>query len=159
MSSVSSFTRIDASRPKFLGANLISTSGVGKYTSARSGHSINKIPDSKYTDAVQDTSDGIRTNLNNQMLYAEKQQSINDNNETINKIIYDYELARDKVRVDEELYATSSIHKSGKTNGPKILKKRIMDNNDLYLSSKLLFTLGTLTASTLIVFAIILARD
>ncbi len=118
-----------------------------------------KIPDSKYTDAVQDTSDGIRTNLNNQMLYAEKQQSINDNNETINKIIYDYELARDKVRVDEELYATSSIHKSGKTNGPKILKKRIMDNNDLYLSSKLLFTLGTLTASTLIVFAIILARD
>ena len=81
-----------------------------------------KIPDSKYTDAIQDTSDGITTNLNNQMLYAEKQQSINDNNETINKIIYDYELAREKIRHDEELYSTSTIHKSGKTNGPKILK-------------------------------------
>lgn len=118
-----------------------------------------KIPDSKYTDAIEDTSDGIRTNLNNQMLYAEKQQSINDNNDTINKIVYDYEVARQKIRHDEELYSTSTIHKSGKTNGPRILKKRIMDNNDLYLSSNLLFTLGTVTASTLIVFAIILARD
>ena len=44
-------------------------------------------------------------------------------------------------------------------NAPRILKKRIMDNNELYLTTKLLFTLGTVTATTLIIFAVILARD
>ena len=32
-----------------------------------------EIPNSKYTDAIQDTSDGIHTNLNNELLYANKQ--------------------------------------------------------------------------------------
>ena len=34
-----------------------------------------------------------------------------------------------------------------------------MDSNELYVNSQLLYALGTVTAATLIVFAIVLARD
>jgi hypothetical protein len=119
----------------------------------------NKVPDSRYTDAVQDTSDGIRTNLQNELLYAEKQENLSNTNKNLNEMIYEYEIKRENLKRDEQLYVPSGIHASNKNNAPRILKKRIMDNNELYLTTKLLFTLGTVTATTLIIFAVILARD
>jgi len=42
---------------------------------------------------------------------------------------------------------------------PDVRKKKILDNNDLYVNSQLLFALGTVTTATLIVFAILLAKE
>ena len=42
---------------------------------------------------------------------------------------------------------------------PHLMEKKIMDHNQLYLNTKLLYTLGTVTCATLIVLAIILARE
>lgn len=119
----------------------------------------NKVPDSRYTDAVQDTSDGIRTNLKNELLYAEKQENLSNTNKNLNEMIYEYEKKREQLKHDEQLYVPSGIRANEHKNAPRILKKRIMDNNELYLTTKLLFTLGTVTATTLIIFAVILARD
>ena len=74
-------------------------------------------------------------------------------------MIHEYEIKRQHIKRDEQLYVPSGIHASNKNNAPRILSKRIMDNNELYLTTKLLFTLGTVTATTLIIFAVILARD
>jgi hypothetical protein len=119
----------------------------------------NAIPDSKYTDAIDDTSDGIRTNLNNEVLYAEKQEKINKNYQELNNLIPEYEETRNEIKIKEQLYEASQIKASSDQKGPRILKKKIMDNNELYLSSKLLFTLGTVSVTTLLIFAIVLARD
>ncbi len=117
------------------------------------------IPDSKYTDAIQDTSDGIRTNLNNELLYAEKQNVINNQNKDLSRVLIpEYEKTREEIAEKEKLYVPSEITSTDK-NHTRILQKRIMDNNELYLSSKLLFTLGTVSVTTLLVFAIVLARD
>jgi hypothetical protein len=117
-----------------------------------------EIPDSKYTDAIDDTSDGIRTNLNNELLYANKQQVINNNNKELNTLIPEYENVRKELIDTEQKYVSSHIQSSNQT-GVRIMKKQIMDNNELYLSSKLLFTLGTVSVTTLLVFAIVLAQD
>lgn len=118
-----------------------------------------EVPDSKYTDAIQDTSDGIRTNLNNELLYAKKQNAINKNNQDLNIVLIpEYEKTREEILEKEKLYVPSEITSNNKGH-TRILKKRIMDNNELYLSTKLLFTLGTVTVTTLLVFAIVLARD
>ena len=116
------------------------------------------IPESKYTDAIDDTGDGIRTNLNNELLYANKQQVINNKNKELNTLIPEYENIRKEIIDKEQLYISSHIQSSNQT-GARIMKKKIMDNNELYLSSKLLFTLGTVSVTTLLVFAIVLARD
>ena len=116
------------------------------------------IPDSKYTDAIDDTGDGIRTNLNNELLYANKQQVINKKHQELNTLIPEYENTREEIGKKEQLYVPNHIQSSDQT-GVRILKKQIMDNNELYLSSKLLFTLGTVSVTTLLVFAIVLARD
>ena len=117
------------------------------------------IPDSKYTDAIQDTSDGIRTNLNNELLYAEKQNVINNQNKDLSRVLIpEYEKTREEIVEKEKLYVPSEITSTNK-NHTRIMQKRIMDNNELYLSSKLLFTLGTVSVTTLLVFAIVLARD
>ena len=42
---------------------------------------------------------------------------------------------------------------------PQVREKRIMDNNQQYVTSQLMLSLGTLSAATLIVFAIMLARE
>jgi hypothetical protein len=42
---------------------------------------------------------------------------------------------------------------------PDIRKKKIIDNNELFVNSQLIYTLGTVTMATLIVFSIMLARD
>ena len=42
---------------------------------------------------------------------------------------------------------------------PQLREKRVMDNNEQYVTSKLMLSLGTLSAATLIVFAIMLARE
>jgi len=118
-----------------------------------------EISNSKYTDAIQDTSDGIHTNLNNELLYANKQNTINKNLQELNTLIPEYEETREEIKEKEQLYETSGIKASSDNKGSRILKKRIMDNNELYLSSKLLFTLGTVSVTTLLVFAIVLARD
>ena len=102
--------------------------------------------------------DGIRTNLNNELLYANKQQVINNNNKELNTLIPEYENVRKELIDTEQKYVSSHIQSSNQT-GVRIMKKQIMDNNELYLSSKLLFTLGTVSVTTLLVFAIVLARD
>ena len=116
------------------------------------------IPDSKYTDAIDDTGDGIRTNLNNELLYANKQQVINKKHQELKTLIPEYENTREEIGKREQLYVPNHIQSSDQS-GVRILKKQIMDNNELYLSSKLLFTLGTVSITTLLVFAIVLARD
>ena len=42
---------------------------------------------------------------------------------------------------------------------PQVREKRVMDSNQQYVTSQLMLSLGTLSAATLIVFAIMLARE
>ena len=42
---------------------------------------------------------------------------------------------------------------------PQLREKHVTDNNEQYVTSKLMLSLGTLSAATLIVFAIMLARE
>ncbi len=53
---------------------------------------------------------------------------------------------------NELLYFRTKVRKN-------IREKAISDNNELYMNSDLMYTLGTLTTVTLIAFAIMLARD
>ena len=127
---------------------------------SKEGFQTNKKRKSKVTHAVSDTGDVIRNNLETQEEYGDKMEHINKKynklqdklpkfnqlkNEMINNPKYDF-------KGDELLHFRTHLQ-------PDVRKKKIIDNNQLYVNSQLLFTLGTVTTATLIVFAILLARD
>ena len=116
---------------------------------------------SKYTDAVDETSDVIRANLEVEKKYASKMEDINSNyNDLQDELIPTFnetkQVMLDNPKYDyagnELLYFRTKVRKN-------IREKAISDNNELYMNSDLMYTLGTLTTVTLIAFAIMLARD
>jgi hypothetical protein len=115
---------------------------------------------SKTTNAINDTGDVIRNNLTNEKQYAKKMDNIDEQYDDLQEKIPELnhlkhimtENAKYDFKGDELLHFRT--HEQ-----PNIRKKKIIDNNELFVNSELLFTLGTVTTATLIVFAIMLARD
>jgi len=114
----------------------------------------------KITHAVSDTSDVIRKNLETQEEYGDKMYAINSRYNKLQEKIPKYNHLKNEMtdnpkydyKGDELLHFRNHLQ-------PDIRKKKIMDNNELLLNSQLLFALGTVTTATLIVFAILLAKD
>jgi len=116
--------------------------------------------DKKYTHAIADTQDGINSNLHNSIHYSNKMMEIHNKHDKLSEKIPDmnklYQYMKDENKYDHNgdklLHFRNSLQ-------PDILKKRIMDNNELNNNTKLLLALGTVTGATLILFAILLAKD
>ena len=115
---------------------------------------------SKVTHAIADTGDAIRNNLKSERNYSKKSLSINEKYEKLQNDIPEYMRLRTEMtdnpkydfKGDELLHFRTKLI-------PDVRKKKILDNNDLYVNSQLLFALGTVTTATLIVFAILLAKE
>ena len=116
--------------------------------------------ETKETDAISDTGDVIRANLQDNKYYTTKMNTINNNYQTLSNDIHVYddlkEVMKSNPRYDykgtELLYFRNKVK-------PDVRQKSVLDNNELNVTNELLFTLGTLTTATLIVFAVILARE
>jgi len=115
---------------------------------------------SKVTHAISDTGDIIRSNLETEEDYGDKLDRVNDHYNKIKRKIPKYNRLKKEMtdnpkydyKGDELLHFRTHLQ-------PDVRKKKILDNNELYVNSQLLFALGTVTSATLIVFAILLARD
>lgn len=115
---------------------------------------------SKITHAIADTGDAIRKNLNSERGYSRKMEKIDGRYQKLQSNLPKYnKLRREMIneakydmKGDELLHFRTHLL-------PDVRKKKIMDNNELYVNSQLLFALGTVTSATLILFAILLARD
>lgn len=116
---------------------------------------------SKTTQAIDDTSDAIQTNLDNEQIYAKKMRSINTkHNELSQNLIPQYRETREIMKNNPIYdYNGESLLYFRNKPIPQLREKRVMDNNEQYVTSKLMLSLGTLSAATLIVFAIMLARE
>ena len=118
------------------------------------------IPDEKYTQAISDTGDSIRNNLNNEGVYGDKMEKIDSNYQDLQKKIPTYKDLRQEMMDNPKYdYANNELLYFRNKLQPNVRKKRVIDNNELFLNSEILFTLGTVTAATLIVLAIVLARE
>ena len=114
----------------------------------------------KTTHAIADTNDAIKANLENSKRYGKKMERIHLNNVKLETNIPLYQEIRHEMNNnpkydyngDELLYFRNKLL-------PNVRKKRTQDSNELYVRSQLLYALGSVTAATLIVFAIVLARD
>jgi hypothetical protein len=114
----------------------------------------------KTTNAIDDTSDVIRNNLKSERRYAKKMDNIDQQYDELQEKIPKYnhlkhvmtENSKYDFKGDELLHFRTHAQ-------PDIRKKKIIDNNELFVNSQLIYTLGTVTMATLIVFSIMLARD
>lgn len=117
-------------------------------------------PVSKYTDVMADTGDAVRTNLENERVYAKKSETIDTNfhnlrNEKIPEFLKTRKIMKQNVKYDHD---GSDLYFRRKRRS-NLMEKKIMDHNEEYLNTKLLYTLGTVSCATLILLAIVLARD
>jgi hypothetical protein len=115
----------------------------------------------KNTDAVLDTSDAIRTNLSNSNMYANKMELVDERSTALSsELIPLYKRTRTEMEGNPKYdYNGKSLLYFRNKAIPQLREKRIIDNNQQYVTSQLMLSLGTLTAATLVVFAIMLARD
>ena len=116
---------------------------------------------SKTTQAIDDTSDAIQTNLGNEEIYANKMESINSNKTQLSQtLIPKYQQTRSIMEGNPIYdYKGDSLLYFRNKPIPQVREKRVMDSNQQYVTSQLMLSLGTLSAATLIVFAIMLARE
>ena len=117
--------------------------------------------ESKTTQAIDDTSDAIQTNLENEEIYANKMDSISKKQSQLSRtLIPKYQQTRTTMEGNPIYdYNGNSLLYFRNKPIPQVREKRVMDNNQQYVTSQLMFSLGTLSAATLIVFAIMLARE
>jgi len=116
----------------------------------------------KYVDAVNETSEVIRANLDAEKQFASKMENISSNYTDLHdNLIPNFNKSR-QVMLDNPKYDYAGDELLYfRTNARKTIReKAISDNNELYTNTDLMYTLGTLTTATLIALAIMLAmRD
>lgn len=115
----------------------------------------------KYTNALGDTTDLANTNLQNEEIYAKMQKQINANYNTLaNKDIPQYLKTRDIMTNNNNYDYKGNVLLYYNTKPiPNARQQNINDTKDGYQMQNSLYILGTLTAATLLVFAIIIARE
>ena len=121
----------------------------------------NQDPTIKYTDAVNDTSDSIQANLLNQQKYGDLMQKINQNYQQLGQEqIPEYLKTRAVLEGDNNYdYNGNVLLYLRNKRVPNVKEKNINDINEEYTTHNLVYVLGTLTAATLVVLAIMLARE
>jgi len=116
---------------------------------------------SEYTDAIADTQHAIQVNLEHEKKYALKMDAINNKyNSLTNDKLPKYRNLK-KVLEGNPVYDYNGHELSYFNNTPPntIQQQVIDDNNELYVKDNLLYVLGSVTAATLVVFAIMIAKD
>ena len=115
----------------------------------------------KYTHAVADTSDAIRINLKNEQIYEHKMKSIDEKQKKLEKnLIPKFRETRTIMENDPKYdYNGDSLLYFRTKPIPNIRERDILDNNEQFVTSQLTLSLGAITAATLIVFAVLLARE
>ena len=117
--------------------------------------------ESEYTDAIEDTQNAINRNLQNEQLYADKMQHINQNYEILtNEKLPAYRKSR-QILENNAVYDYNGRELSYFNDIPPntIQQQEIDDNNELYVKDNLMYVLGSITAATLLVFAIMIAKE
>jgi hypothetical protein len=115
----------------------------------------------KYTSALGDTTDLANTSLQNEKIYAKMQKQINSNYNTLaDKDIPKYLKTRDIMMNNNNYDYKGNVLLYYNTKPiPNVRQQNINDTKDGYQMQNSLYILGTLTAATLLVFAIIIARE
>ena len=115
----------------------------------------------KYTHAVADTSDAIRTNLKNEQIYERKMKSVDEKHKNLEKhLLPKFKETRTVMENNPKYdYNGDSLLYFRTKPIPNIRERVILDNNEQYVTSQLTLSLGAITAATLIVFAVLLARE
>lgn len=118
-------------------------------------------PKSEFTDAIADTQNAIQQNLQREQIYANKMANINKNYDSLaNTKIPQYIKTRQVLDGNAD-YDYSGHELSYINNIPPktIQQKTIDDNNELLVKDNLLYMLGSVTAATLLVLAIVIAKE
>lgn len=115
----------------------------------------------KYTDAVNDTSDSIQANLINQQKYGQMMQQINQNYQNLSQQqIPEYLKTRAVLESDNNYdYNGNTLLYLRNKRVPNVKEQHINDINEGYTTQNLVYVLGTISAATLLVLAIMLARE
>jgi len=115
----------------------------------------------KYTNALSDTRDVVNAELQNSKIYAEKQQKINDNYGLLGKKnIPQYLGMRDMMNANDRYDYNGNILLYYKNQPiPNLQEQNIIDSKQGFHMQNSLYVLGSLTAATLLILAIILGRD
>ena len=116
---------------------------------------------SHYTDAIEDTQNAIRRNLQREQKYAKNMEMINGNYNTLTKdMLPEYKKTKEILENNAD-YDYNGNELSYINNIPPntIEQQAIEDNNELYAKDNLLYILGSVTAATLVVFTIMIAKE
>jgi hypothetical protein len=115
----------------------------------------------KFTNALRDTHDLANTELDNARTYARLQQQINQNYNVLgSKDIPEYLKTRDIMsnNVNYDYNGNVLLYYRNQPI-PNIRQQNIMDSKEGYQTQNSLYILGTLTAATLLVLAIIIGKE
>ncbi len=121
----------------------------------------NQGPNTKYTDAVNDTSDSIQANLHNQQQYGKMMQKMNQNYHQLEDTkIPEYLKTRTVLEnnINYDFNGNTLLYLRNKR-VPTAKEQYINDINESYTTQNLVYVLGTISAATLLVLAIMLARE
>ena len=115
----------------------------------------------RYTNVIGDTNDSINASLQNEKQYAQMMQQVNQNYLNLSqKDIPEY-LAMRKIMSDNPNYdfnGNELLYYRTKPI-PTTLQKNILDSKEEGYAQNQIYILGTLTAATLLVLAIIIGRE
>jgi len=115
----------------------------------------------KYTDAINDTADSIKASLANQQKYAQMMGQINQNYVNLSQTSIPTFLETRTQMENERNYdynGNTLLYLRDKRI-PTAKEQNISDINESYTTQNLVYMLGTITAATLLVLAILLARE
>lgn len=119
------------------------------------------LAQTKYTDAINDTSDSIRAGLQNQQQYAQMMQQINSNYSNLAYTdIPAYLKTRSEMEnnVNYDFSGNELLYFRNKPI-PTTQQQNIIDNNQGAHTQNLQYVLGTLTAAALLVLALIIGQE
>jgi hypothetical protein len=134
-----------------------SWTNMGSYT-----ESFTTTPEpTKFTNALSDTKDLANASLQNERVYAKMQEKINSNYNTLaNQDIPQYLKTRDIMMNNVNYDYNGNVLLYYKNQPiPNVQQQSINDSKEGYQMQNSLYILGTLTAATLLVLAIIIARE
>ena len=118
-------------------------------------------PSSKETDAMKDTTDSIRAGLYNQQQYANMMNTVNANYQKLTTREIPHYLETRKIlesNPDYDYNGNTLLYYNSEP-VPTIQQQRVIDADQGVVKQNSLYILGTLTAATLLVLALILGKE
>jgi hypothetical protein len=116
---------------------------------------------SKYTDAISDTADSIHATLQNEQQYAQLMDHVNQNYLELSQTrIPEYLRLRKQLNgnVNADYNGNTLLYLRNKP-VPTVQERNISDIQEQYNTQNLVYILGTITAASLLVLALIIGRD